>query len=128
MASVLEIKNLHVEIDGKEILKGVDLTIKQGEIHAVMGPNGTDKSTLAQTIMGHPSYEVTEGEVLVEGENILELDVDERAKAGLFLSMQYSSEISGVTNSYNILSTINAQRKEGDKINLMQYIKKLDKN
>ena len=128
MASVLEIKNLHVEIDGKEILKGVDLTIKQGEIHAVMGPNGTGKSTLAQAIMGHPSYEVTEGEVLVDGENILELDVDERAKAGLFLGMQYPSEISGVTNSDFLRSAINAQREEGDEINLMQFIKKLDKN
>ena len=128
MASVLEIKNLHVEIDGKEILKGVDLTLKQGEIHAVMGPNGTGKSTLAQAIMGHPSYDVTEGEILLDGENILELDVDERAKAGLFLGMQYPSEISGVTNSDFLRSAINAQREEGDEINLMQFIKKLDKN
>ena len=93
-----------------------------------MGPNGTGKSTLAQAIMGHPSYEVTEGEVLVDGENILELDVDERAKAGLFLGMQYPSEISGVTNSDFLRSAINAQREEGDEINLMQFIKKLDKN
>ncbi|QQD85973.1 Fe-S cluster assembly ATPase SufC [Jeotgalicoccus sp. ATCC 8456] len=128
MVSVLEIKNLHVEIDGKEILKGVNLTIKQGEIHAVMGPNGTGKSTLAQAIMGHPSYNVTEGEVLVDGENILELDVDERAKAGLFLGMQYPSEISGVTNSDFLRSAINASREEGDEINLMEFIKKLDKN
>lgn len=128
MASVLEIKNLHVEIDGKEILKGVDLTLKQGEIHAVMGPNGTGKSTLAQAIMGHPSYDVTEGEVLLDGENILEMEVDERAKAGLFLGMQYPSEISGVTNSDFLRSAINAQREEGDEINLMQFIKKLDKN
>ncbi|HBV23022.1 MAG TPA: Fe-S cluster assembly ATPase SufC [Jeotgalicoccus sp.] len=128
MASVLEIKNLHVEIDGKEILKGVDLTLKQGEIHAVMGPNGTGKSTLAQAIMGHPSYEVTEGEVLLDGENILEMEVDERAQAGLFLGMQYPSEISGVTNSDFLRSAMNAQREEGDEINLMQFIKKLDKN
>ncbi|CDZ99120.1 Vegetative protein 296 [Jeotgalicoccus saudimassiliensis] len=128
MASVLEIKNLHVEIDGKEILKGVDLTIKQGEIHAVMGPNGTGKSTLAQAIMGHPSYDVTEGEVLLDGENILEMEVDERAQAGLFLGMQYPSEISGVTNSDFLRSAMNAQREEGDEINLMQFIKKLDKN
>lgn len=128
MVSVLEIKNLHVEIDGKEILKGVDLTIKQGEIHAVMGPNGTGKSTLAQAIMGHPSYTVTEGEVLVDGENVLELEVDERAKAGLFLGMQYPSEISGVTNSDFLRSAINANREEGDEINLMEFIKKLDKN
>src|SRR5699024_6781244 len=118
MASVLEIKNLHVEIDGKEILKGVDLTLKQGEIHAVMGPNGTGKSTLAQAIMGHSSYDVTEGEVLLDGENILEMEVDERAKAGLFLGMQYPSEISGVTNSDFLRSAINAQREEGDEIKI----------
>lgn len=128
MASVLEIKNLHVEIDGKEILKGVDLTLKQGEIHAVMGPNGTGKSTLAQAIMGHPSYDVTEGEILLDGENVLEMEVDERAQAGLFLGMQYPSEISGVTNSDFLRSAINAQREEGNEINLMQFIKQLDKN
>ena len=128
MTSVLEIKNLHVEIDGKEILKGVDLTLKQGEIHAVMGPNGTGKSTLAQAIMGHPRYEVTQGEVILDGEDVLEMEVDERAQAGLFLGMQYPSEISGVTTSDFLRSAINAQREEGDEINLMQFIKKLDKN
>ena len=128
MTSVLEIKNLHVEIDGKEILKGVDLTLKQGEIHAVMGPNGTGKSTLAQAIMGHPRYEVTQGEVILDGEDVLEMEVDERSKAGLFLGMQYPSEISGVTTSDFLRSAINAQRDEGDEINLMQFIKKLDKN
>ena len=128
MTSVLEIKNLHVEIDGKEILKGVDLTLKQGEIHAVMGPNGTGKSTLAQAIMGHPRYEVTQGEVILDGEDVLEMEVDERSKAGLFLGMQYPSEISGVTTSDFLRSAINAQREEGDEINLMQFIKKLDKN
>ncbi len=128
MTSVLEIKNLHVEIDGKEILKGVDLTLKQGEIHAVMGPNGTGKSTLAQAIMGHPRYEVTKGEVILDGEDVLEMEVDERAQAGLFLGMQYPSEISGVTTSDFLRSAINAQREEGDEINLMQFIKKLDKN
>lgn len=128
MTSVLEIKDLYVEIEGKEILKGVNLTLKQGEIHAVMGPNGTGKSTLAQAIMGHPSYEVTKGEVLLDGENVLELEVDERAHAGLFLAMQYPSEISGVTNSDFLRSAINASREEGDEINLMQFIKKLDKN
>lgn len=93
-----------------------------------MGPNGTGKSTLAQAIMGHPSYDVTEGEILLDGENILEMEVDERAQAGLFLGMQYPSEISGVTNSDFLRSAINAQREEGDEINLMQFIKKLDKN
>ncbi|TDM14729.1 Fe-S cluster assembly ATPase SufC [Macrococcus bovicus] len=127
MASVLEIKDLHVSIEGKEILKGVNLTIKQGEVHAIMGPNGTGKSTLSSAIMGHPKYEVTQGEVLLDGENVLEMEVDERAKAGLFLAMQYPSEISGVTNADFLRSAINSRREEGQEINLMQFIKKMDK-
>ena len=127
MSSTLEIKDLHVSIEDKEILKGVNLTINTGEIHAIMGPNGTGKSTLSSAIMGHPSYEVTQGEVLLDGVNILELDVDERAKAGLFLAMQYPSEITGVTNADFTRSAINAKREEGQEINLMQFIKKLDK-
>ncbi|HBC4642558.1 TPA: Fe-S cluster assembly ATPase SufC [Staphylococcus aureus] len=128
MASTLEIKDLHVSIEDKEILKGVNLTINTDEIHAIMGPNGTGKSTLSSAIMGHPSYEVTKGEVLLDGVNILELEVDERAKAGLFLAMQYPSEITGVTNADFMRSAINAKREEGQGINLMQFIKKLDKN
>ncbi|HHU6750556.1 TPA: Fe-S cluster assembly ATPase SufC [Staphylococcus pseudintermedius] len=127
MPSTLEIKDLHVSIDDKEILKGVNLTINTGEIHAIMGPNGTGKSTLSSAIMGHPSYEVTQGEVLLDGVNVLELEVDERAKAGLFLAMQYPSEITGVTNADFMRSAINAQREEGNEMNLMQFIKKLDK-
>ncbi|AQM40459.1 MULTISPECIES: Fe-S cluster assembly ATPase SufC [Staphylococcus] len=127
MPSTLEIKDLHVSIEDKEILKGVNLTINTGEVHAVMGPNGTGKSTLSSAIMGHPSYEVTQGEVLLDGVNILELDVDDRAKAGLFLAMQYPSEITGVTNADFMRSAINAKREEGEEINLMQFIKKLDK-
>lgn len=127
MASTLEIKDLHVSIEDKEILKGVNLTINTDEIHAIMGPNGTGKSTLSSAIMGHPSYEVTKGEVLLDGVNILELEVDERAKAGLFLAMQYPSEITGVTNADFMRSAINAKREEGQEINLMQFIKKLDK-
>lgn len=99
--STLEIKNLHVEVatnDGpKPILKGVDLTIASGEVHAVMGPNGSGKSTLAYSIAGHPDYEVTEGEVLLDGVNLLEMSVDERARAGLFLAMQYPVEVPGVS-------------------------------
>ncbi|MFA1037153.1 Fe-S cluster assembly ATPase SufC [Staphylococcus aureus] len=121
-------KDLHVSIEDKEILKGVNLTINTDEIHAIMGPNGTGKSTLSSAIMGHPSYEVTKGEVLLDGVNILELEVDERAKAGLFLAMQYPSEITGVTNADFMRSAINAKREEGQEINLMQFIKKLDKN
>ncbi|ENK33617.1 TPA: Fe-S cluster assembly ATPase SufC [Staphylococcus aureus] len=128
MASTLEIKDLHVSIEDKEILKGVNLTINTDEIHAIMGLNGTGKSTLSSAIMGHPSYEVTKGEVLLDGVNILELEVDERAKAGLFLAMQYPSEITGVTNADFMRSAINAKREEGQEINLMQFIKKLDKN
>ncbi|EWT92847.1 TPA: Fe-S cluster assembly ATPase SufC [Staphylococcus aureus] len=128
MASTLEIKDLHVSIEDKEILKGVNLTINTDEIHAIMGPNGTGKSTLSSAIMGHPSYEVTKGEVLLDGVNILELEVGERAKAGLFLAMQYPSEITGVTNADFMRSAINAKREEGQEINLMQFIKKLDKN
>ena len=99
--STLEIKNLHVSISTEqgpvEILKGVDLTIKQGETHAIMGPNGSGKSTLAYTIAGHPRYEVTSGSISLDGEDVLEMSVDERAKAGLFLAMQYPVEVPGVT-------------------------------
>ena len=124
--STLEIKDLHVEIEGQEILKGVNLTINGGEFHAVMGPNGTGKSTLASAIMGHPKYEVTQGEVLLDGENVLDMEVDERAQAGLFLAMQYPSEISGVTTSDFLRSAINAHREEGDEISLMKFIKEMD--
>ncbi len=106
--STLEIKNLHAQIetnDGpKEILRGVSLTVKSGEIHAIMGPNGSGKSTLAYTLAGHPRYEVTAGEVLLDGENILEMSVDERARAGMFLAMQYPVEVPGITNT-NFLRT-----------------------
>lgn len=124
--SVLEIIDLHVEIEGKEILKGVNLTIKTGEIHAVMGPNGTGKSTLASAIMGNPAYEVTKGQILLDGEDVLEMEVDERARAGLFLAVQYPSEIPGVTNAEFMRAAINARRLEDDKIDVRQFIKKLD--
>ncbi|GGP08707.1 Fe-S cluster assembly ATPase SufC [Oceanobacillus neutriphilus] len=125
-STVLEIKNLHVSIEDKEILKGVNLTVKSGEFHAIMGPNGTGKSTLASAIMGHPNYEVTEGTIKLDGEDVLEMEVDERARVGLFLAMQYPSEISGVTTSDFLRSAINAKREEGDEIPLMNFIKKLD--
>ena len=89
MSKVLSIENLHVSIDGKEILRGVDLTIRQGEVHALMGPNGSGKSTLSYALMGHPNYEVTEGSITLDGQDILALEPDERAKAGLFLAFQY---------------------------------------
>ncbi|GGE48444.1 ABC transporter ATP-binding protein [Pullulanibacillus camelliae] len=123
----LKIENLHVAIEGKEIVKGFNLEINGGEIHAVMGPNGTGKSTLASALMGHPKYEITEGTVTFEGQDLLEMEVDERARAGLFLAMQYPSEISGVTNADFLRTAINARREEGDEIPLMKFIKTLDK-
>lgn len=106
--STLEIKNLHVSVETKEgpkqILKGVDLVINSGETHAIMGPNGSGKSTLAYSIAGHPKYDITEGEVLLDGENVLEMSVDERARAGMFLAMQYPVEVPGVSVS-NFLRT-----------------------
>ena len=108
MSSVLEIKDLHVSVETehgqKKILKGVNLTVKQGETHAIMGPNGSGKSTLAYAVAGHPRYTVDSGAILLDGEDVLEMDVDERAHAGLFLAMQYPVEIPGVTNS-NLLRT-----------------------
>lgn len=126
--ATLEIKNLHVSIEDKEILKGVNLTINTNEVHAIMGPNGTGKSTLSAAIMGNPSYTVTEGEILFDGENVLELEVDERARLGLFLAMQYPSEIPGITNAEFMRAAINAKRAEDVKISVMDFIKKLDKN
>lgn len=124
--SVLEIKDLHVSIEDKEILKGVNLTLKTGEIAAIMGPNGTGKSTLSAAIMGNPNYEVTQGAILLDGENILELEVDERARLGLFLAMQYPSEIPGITNAEFIRAAMNAGKEDEDKISVMDFITKLD--
>ncbi|AXQ79360.1 Fe-S cluster assembly ATPase SufC [Streptococcus chenjunshii] len=124
--SVLEIKNLHVSIEDKKILKGVNLTLKTGEIAAIMGPNGTGKSTLSAAIMGNPSYEVTEGEILLDGENLLELEVDERARLGIFLAMQYPSEIPGITNAEFIRAGMNAGKADDEKISVRDFIAKLD--
>jgi len=126
-APKLVIKDLHVAVDGKEILKGVNLEVNGGEVHAIMGPNGTGKSTLASALMGHPRYEVTKGEVTLDGQDVLEMEVDERARAGMFLAMQYPAEIGGVTNSDFLRSAINAKRGEGNEISLMKFIRELDK-
>jgi len=109
--SELVIRNLHVSIEGKEILKGVDLTIGQGEVHAIMGPNGTGKSTLAYALMGHPSYQITEGEAIYKGVNILELPPDERSREGICLAFQYPVSIPGVTVANFLRTAINARRR-----------------
>lgn len=114
MSVVLEIRNLHVSVDQKEILKGVDLTVREGEVHALMGRNGSGKSTLAYAVMGHPSYEVTEGEILFNGENVLEMEADERSRAGLFLAFQYPTAIPGVTVANFLRAALNARRKAVD--------------
>ncbi|WP_125763366.1 Fe-S cluster assembly ATPase SufC [Companilactobacillus hulinensis] len=130
--STLEVKDLHVSVtdeengEGQEILKGVNLKMSTGEIHAIMGPNGTGKSTLSQAIMGNSKYKVTSGDILLDGESILDWPVDKRARAGLFLAMQYPAEIPGVTNIEFMRAAINARREKDDQIPVRQFIKKLD--
>lgn len=126
--STIEIKDLHVSIEDKEILKGVNLTINTGEIHAIMGPNGTGKSTLAAALMGHPSYTITQGTVTIDGEDLLDMDVSDRARAGLFLAVQYPSEIAGVTNTNFLHTAMNARLPEGESVNIMNFIDQLDAN
>jgi Fe-S cluster assembly ATP-binding protein len=108
---MLQINDLHAAIDGKPILKGITLTVNAGEVHAVMGPNGSGKSTLAQVLAGHPAYEITGGEVLYKGENLLEMDPEVRAQSGVFLAFQYPVEIPGVTNAYFLRAAYNEIRK-----------------
>lgn len=126
MGHTLTINKLHVNVEEKEILKGVDLTIHTGEIHAIMGPNGTGKSTLAQAIMGHYKYSVTSGEVLFDEENLLEMEVDERSRKGVFLAMQYPTEVSGVTNSDFIRTALQARQQENKYVSLFKFIKDYD--
>jgi Fe-S cluster assembly ATP-binding protein len=128
--TTLKITDLHVKVkeepEHPEILKGVNLTVSTGEIHALMGPNGNGKSTLAETIMGNPKYLVTQGDITIDGTSILDKGVDERARAGLFLGMQYPAEIAGVTNAEFIRAAINARRPEDDQISIMKFLKELD--
>lgn len=126
MTVSLRIEQLKAAVEGKEILKGLSLAVNGGEIHVVMGPNGTGKSTLASALMGHPKYEVTEGVVTLNGEDLLEMEVDERARAGLFLAMQYPSEITGVTNADFMRSAINARREEGQEISLIKFARMME--
>ncbi|MDW8338209.1 MAG: Fe-S cluster assembly ATPase SufC [Thermoleophilia bacterium] len=129
--ATLEIRNLHVALeDGTEIVKGVDLTVAANEKHALMGPNGSGKSTLAYALMGHPAYEITEGEILLDGEDLTELEADERAQRGLFLAFQYPHAVPGVTVTSFLRSAINAQRKaarggEDDPIPIPEFRKSL---
>lgn len=125
--SKLQIIDLHVSVDGKEILKGVNLEINTGEFHVIMGPNGTGKSTLVSTLMGHYKYEVTKGQILLDGEDVLKMSVDERSRKGLFLAMQYPSEIEGVTNSDFIKAAIHARMDKDEKFSLIKYIREFDK-
>ena len=111
MAAHLEIKDLHVQVEGKEIVKGIDLKIEKGQVHAIMGPNGSGKSTLANTLAGHPKYQVTQGNILYKGESILEWGPDERAQKGIFLAFQYPMAIPGVTVANFLRTALNARRK-----------------
>jgi Fe-S cluster assembly ATP-binding protein len=125
---MLDIKNLQVKVEGKQILKGIDLHVNAGEVHAIMGPNGSGKSTLARALSGHPEYEVTRGEVRFEGHDLLDMDPDERARAGVFMAFQYPVEIAGVNNAYFLKAALNAKRKhngqpELDAMEFMQLIK-----
>lgn len=125
-ATNLKIDNLKVSIGDIEILKGLSLEIKGGEVHAIMGPNGTGKSTLASALMGHPNYQVTGGSVALNNENVLDMEVDERARAGLFLGMQYPSEVTGITTADFLRTAVNAKRGEGNEVSLMKFIRSMD--
>jgi Fe-S cluster assembly ATP-binding protein len=129
---MLDIKNLQVKVEGKQILNGIDLHVNTGEVHAIMGPNGSGKSTLARALSGHPEYEVTGGGVLFEGKDLLGMDPDERARAGVFMAFQYPVEIAGVNNAYFLKAALNAKRKhfgqpELDAMEFMQLIKEKSK-
>jgi Fe-S cluster assembly ATP-binding protein len=123
--SQLEIKDLHISIGDKPIVKGLTLTIKQGEVHAVMGPNGTGKSTLAKAIAGHPDYTITGGDVLLGGQSVLAMQPDERARSGLFLAFQYPSEIPGVSIANFLRAAVQARMAEGEELDASGYYKKL---
>ena len=125
---MLQVKNLKVRVEDREILKGINLTVNTGEVHAIMGPNGSGKSTLARALSGHPGYEVTEGQVVYDGKDLLDMDPDERAREGVFMAFQYPVEIPGVNNAYFLKAALNAKRKqqgldELDAIDFMKVVK-----
>jgi len=122
---MLEVRNLKVRVEDKEILRGVNLTVNTGEVHAIMGPNGSGKSTFARAIAGHPGYEVTEGQILYRGQDLLEMDPDERARDGVFMAFQYPVEIPGVNNAYFLKAALNAKRKQQglDELDAMDFMK-----
>ena len=122
---MLQVKNLKVRVEDREILKGINLTVNKGEVHAIMGPNGSGKSTLARALSGHPEYQVTGGEVLYEGKDLLEMDPDERAREGVFMAFQYPVEIAGVNNAYFLKAALNAKRKQAgiDELDAMDFMK-----
>lgn len=122
--ATLQIKDVHAQVDGKEILKGINLEIHSGETHALMGPNGNGKSTLLAVIMGNPKFQVTSGEILYDGKDVLQMSVDERSRAGLFLGMQYPSEVSGVTNSDFLRAAMNARTQKP--VSLFKFIKAME--
>ncbi|MFZ4620681.1 MAG: Fe-S cluster assembly ATPase SufC [Bacteroidota bacterium] len=124
---MIEIKDLHANVNGKEILRGINLTVKAGEVHAIMGPNGSGKSTLAQVLSGHPAYEVTKGSVTFEGQDLLDMEPEVRAHAGVFLAFQYPVEIPGVSNSYFLKAGLNEIRKSRgeEELDSMQFLKLL---
>jgi Fe-S cluster assembly ATP-binding protein len=121
---MLEVKNLQVRVEDKEILKGINLSVKAGEVHAIMGPNGSGKSTLARALAGHPGYEVTGGEIIYKGQDLLEMDPDERARDGVFMAFQYPVEIPGVNNAYFLKAALNAKRKQQglDELDAMDFM------
>jgi Fe-S cluster assembly ATP-binding protein len=123
--SSIEIRNLHANIEGREILKGLNLVLPKGEVHALMGPNGSGKSTLSKVMAGHPDYEVTAGEVLLDGENILEMAPDDRARKGLFLAFQYPSEIPGVTIANFIRAALQARLPDGAELDAVEFYQTL---
>ena len=122
---MLQVKNLKVRVEDREILKGINLTVNKGEVHAIMGPNGSGKSTFARALSGHPGYEITDGQVLYNGQDLLDMDPDERARAGVFMAFQYPVEIPGVNNAYFLKAALNAKRKHDglDELDAMDFMK-----